>query len=184
LTADDIRGYLLPGERILWQGKPDVRGYSLRGSWFMIPFSIMWGGFAIFWEVSVIASGGPLFFALWGVPFVVIGLYMIVGRLFVARHEARNTTYAITDHRVLIVGGAFRRTLVALDLVNLPGAELSEGGGGSGSIAFGTTSGFMRMPPGWPTMGMYRNPPTFQSIPDVRGVFATLQQARSELRAS
>lgn len=181
---NELRRYLMPGERMLWQGKPAVGAYSLRGSWYMIPFSIMWGGFALFWEGSVIAGHAPLFFALWGVPFVLIGLYMIFGRILVARREARSTTYAITDHRVLILGGAFRRSLIELDLMNMPSAELSEGRGGTGSITFGSTTGFIRVPPGWPTMGIYKSPPGFHSISDVQGVFATLQRARSDLRSA
>jgi hypothetical protein len=181
-AGDDIRGYLLPGERVLWQGKPNIGAYSLRGAWYAIPFSILWGGFAIFWEVSVLASGGPIFFALWGVPFVLIGLYMIFGRILVARREARNTAYAITDQRVLILTGAFRRSFVELDLVNMPGAELSEGRNGAGSIQFGGGGAQLRMPPGWPSMGAYRNPPAFQAIDDVRRVFETLQQTRADLR--
>lgn len=177
-----LRGYLMPGERVLWQGKPEVRPFVMRGAWFIIPFSLLWGGFAIAWEVSAILGRGGLFFALWGIPFVLLGLYMIFGRLFVAKREAERTRYAITDRRVLVLGGAFSRSLVELDLDRLPGAQLDESRDGVGTITFGTPVGFMRLPPGWPTMGMYRAPSAFQSIRDVRRTFDTLQQARTDVR--
>ena len=177
---DGVRGFLLPGERILWQGRPDVRSFVWRGWWYLVPFSLLWGGFAIFWEIAAITGRGGLFFVLWGLPFVGIGLYMIFGRYFVARAEARATRYAITDRRVLIWGGALRRTLTAIELSALPEARLEEGGGGAGTIMFGPSLGF-RLPPGWPTMGTYRSPAAFQSIPNVREAFDIIQRARSEL---
>lgn len=182
--ASAIRPHLRPGERVLWEGRPDVRAYSLRGAWFLVPFSLLWGGFAIFWEYQVIRGGAPWFFAVWGVPFVGIGLYMIFGRLLVARREARNTAYGITDQRVIILGGAVRQTLTELDLRDLPMAQLEDQGRGLGTITFGGQLGLMRLPPGWPMMGMYARPPAFASIPDASRVFAMLQDAKAEARTA
>lgn len=173
---------LRPGERILWQGRPDMRAYSLRGAWYMIPFSLMWGGFAIFWEVGVVSSGAPLFFDLWGVPFVAVGLYMIFGRILVARREAARTQYVVTDKRVIIVSGAFGRRLLELALQDLPPTQLEvRGASGLGTITFGATLGY-RVPQGWPTMGLYGQAPAFVSIPDATRVYQLVQDAKAATR--
>jgi hypothetical protein len=170
---------LLPGERLLWEGSPDVNAFSLRGAWFLLPFSILWGGFALFWEASVLTSRAPGVFALWGIPFVLAGLYLIFGRIPVARREARRTRYAITDQRVLLLRGAFGQQVTEIDLKDVPSPQLERGRRGIGTISFGPAPSAFRAPPGWPTLGMYAQPPAFLTIPDAERVYRILQDARA-----
>jgi hypothetical protein len=98
----------------------------------------MWGGFAIFWNAGVWGNFGggaaaPLFFRLWGLPFLVVGLYMIVGRFF---HDARirkTLHYAVTDQRILVLR---KRKITSLDIHRLPRLELSEHRDGTGTLTF------------------------------------------------
>jgi hypothetical protein len=94
------RGFLQPGERILWSAEPP-NGIVLRPSdAFMIPFSLLWGGFAIFWTFMAASTDAPFFFTLWGIPFVCVGLYMILGRFLVDAAKREATLYGITEKGV------------------------------------------------------------------------------------
>ncbi|MFF0991548.1 hypothetical protein [Kocuria nitroreducens] len=45
-----------------------------------MPVRLLWGGFAIDREWQAVASSVSLLFALWGIPFVLVGLCFMVGR--------------------------------------------------------------------------------------------------------
>ena len=70
---NELRPILSEGEKLLWTGKPRAGIVFRTTHFFFIPFSILWVGFAIFWEYSVIHTGVP-FFALFGVPLIAMGL--------------------------------------------------------------------------------------------------------------
>jgi hypothetical protein len=125
------------GERLLWVGQPDPRRHFDRSDWFLIPFSLMWGGFAIFWEISAILSGSA-FFIFWGVPFVAAGLYGIVGRFFVKARTKRRTYYAVTERRVLSVVRGGTTKAMFLNLVPTINARIRDDG--SGTVIFGNAS--------------------------------------------
>jgi hypothetical protein len=157
---------LAAGERLLWTGRPP-RGLLLRQSDFaLIPFSLIWTAFAFFWESQALRSG-PLLAKLWGLPFVAIGLYLIVGRFF---HDAlwrARTSYALTDRRALIVTDLWPRKVRSVPLSIAPALELEVGADGVGTIYFG---------PKPPSTGKqadttgHGEPPRFERIPDVRQV--------------
>ena len=80
---DFCRPYLLEDEYILWKGRPERGNIFRQGDWMVVIFAVMWLGFSLFWEFSalksVMSGGGSLFLALWGLPFVAIGLYLLFG---------------------------------------------------------------------------------------------------------
>ncbi|HKR36064.1 MAG TPA: hypothetical protein VJT10_14570 [Steroidobacteraceae bacterium] len=66
-----------------------------------IPFSLLWGGFAFFWEYSVLQQkDAPVFFALWGIPFVLAGIYIIIGRFFVDSYQRSRTWWPAISKRM------------------------------------------------------------------------------------
>ncbi|HMA72694.1 MAG TPA: PH domain-containing protein [Xanthobacteraceae bacterium] len=142
--------------------------------WVAIPFSLVWCGFAIFWEANALATNGPIFMKLWGVPFVLIGLYVLVGRFLLDARIRRDVYYAVTDKRVLILRSGLFSKFSALSLDQLPDATLSESAGGRGSIRFGTAAGGGSNFSGWtPSLD---STPQFLAIENARTVFDQIQQ--------
>ncbi|SMC29085.1 PH domain-containing protein [Andreprevotia lacus DSM 23236] len=174
--APDIKSQLAADEHLLWSGQPR-QGLLLRASdAYAIPFSLLWGGFALFWESSVIATNAPPFFVLWGIPFVLVGLYIIIGRFFVDARLRAHTRYAVTDQRVLIVSGLFKREVRSLPLTRLPDLILTEGRRDEGSINFGPAPAtrFNGMA-GWPGQ---QQTPGFELIADARRVYNLIQDVQ------
>ena len=166
------------GERQLWTGSPK-QGIVLRPTdAFQIPFSLLWGGFAIFWVASAIRMGAPFFFVLFGVPFVIMGLYLIFGRFFVDAWRRRNTTYAVTTDRILIESGLRTMTLTSLSLKSLPEVTLQERSDGTGSIVFGPTTSLTGR------ANAVFVPTGFELIPDARRVYDIIREAQKDAQAS
>lgn len=176
-----IDSQLSSGERLLWSGQPR-QGLFLRASdAYQIPFSLLWGGFAIFWESSVILSGAPFFFMLWGVPFVLVGLYMIIGRFFVDARQRDKTYYGVTNERIIIVSGLFNRKVKSLNLRTLTDVSLDEKSDRSGTITFGAAN-----PMSWWAGGMsfsgwgQKLTPSFELIPEAKRVYEIIRNAQRQ----
>lgn len=177
-TSEDVlRDYIDPGERLLWTGKPRPGVFLRREDAFMIPISLLWGGFAIFWEIAALSSGDPLF-AIFGIPFVCMGLYIIFGRFFVDARIRERTTYGVTNERILIVKGLFSQELTSLSLSTLSESTLVQHGNGRGSIRFGAKHPMSTFAAGsWPGAGRHA-PPTFEFIQDPREVYNLIREAQ------
>lgn len=131
------------GEKLIWAGVPK-QGTVLRDSdAFMIPFSLLWGGIAIFWEVMALsipeghAGAVAYVFPLFGLPFVIVGLYMIFGRFIYDSKKRAKTFYGLTDQRAIIVSGLFSKGVKSLSLATLTDVNLTEKTDLSGTISFG-----------------------------------------------
>ncbi len=48
-----VQPELTSGESVLWAGQPNPRVIFHRDDLYLIPFSVLWGGFAIFWAAGV-----------------------------------------------------------------------------------------------------------------------------------
>lgn len=121
------------GEEIIWAERPK-QGILFRPSdGCLIPFSLAWGGFAIFWESMVFSMGAPTFMAIFGIPFVLIGLYLIIGRFFYDMYVRKNMLYGLTNKQIIVKR---RNKVHSLDLSALTDVRFTKKKDGSGSISF------------------------------------------------
>jgi len=169
------------GEKLLWSGSP-LQGIRLRKSdMATIPFSILWGGFAIFWEAMAIKTGGPIFMRLWGIPFVAVGLYMMFGRFIYDAKLRERTCYGVTNQRCLIISGLFGHTVKSINLRTITDLSLEQKSDGSGTIIFGPAErgGPMRS---WrlasPNAGQFSFP-CFDLIQDSGTVYEVIRDAQN-----
>ncbi len=126
-------------EEILWSGRPRSGLRLGPQEFFIIPFSIFWTGFALFWEFMAITMGAPFFFALFGLPFVLIGFYLLFGRFFVEKKMREKTFYALTSKRLISISGLRNRNVQSTNLENLPDMNMIVNKDGSGSLTFGNS---------------------------------------------
>ena len=177
-----LENRLLPGERLLWTGQPGqgIR-FTLRDG-FLIPFSLLWCGFAIFWESTVLSTPAPGFFALFGIPFVLMGLFAVAGRFVLDAWLRGRTRYALSSQRVLIQRSAPFADFIAISLDGLGELKLTEGAGGRGTIRLGHTVNTYGRYGGAGWMPVLDPTPQFLGVEDARSVFDQIQQARSRAR--
>ena len=130
---DFVKSLLVPGENILWKGKPEKGGIFTKQDIYLIPFSIFWCGFAVSWFVN--ASGSEFFFTLGGIPCLLVGIYLLIGRFFVTAYVRKNTVYVITNKKIIRKNG---KKLDMLDVSNLPPMYTEIYKNGCGTISFGS----------------------------------------------
>ncbi|MBM4046632.1 MAG: hypothetical protein FJ279_16095 [Planctomycetes bacterium] len=182
-----IESVMVSGERLLWSGQPKGGIQFRAADALLIPFGLVFCGFAIFWEVLALMATakarGPIAiaFPLFGVPFVLLGLYIVFGRFIVEAKRRERTFYGVTNERAIIISGLLSQSTKSLNLRTLSDITLSERSDGSGSITFGPTHPF-----GWPFQGtswpggsQYTSP-CFDLIPNAREVYDVLRKAQRE----
>lgn len=184
-VEEQIRRYIAENERLIWCGRPRQGVVFRRSDIFMIPFSFMWGGFALFWEITVLIeffkddSNTPIIFPLFGIPFVLLGIYFIAGRFWADSKRRDKTYYGLTNKRVLIISGICSQRIKSIDVQRLPALTLSEKSDGSGTITFGQSSPwnwFDGMP--FPGMDNYM-PAMFETVDNAAGVYEKIRGVTS-----
>lgn len=180
-----IRGQLGPDEQLLWSAQPRG-GIAFRSEdIYLIPFSLLWGGFAIFWEWTATTSGAGWFAEIWGIPFVAAGLYMVVGRFVYDAWLRANTFYGLTNERAVIVRRAIPNDVRSISLKSLGDVSLAVRNDRSGTITLGNNSpanfGAAFAPWG---RSSYTSAPRFEMIESAKDVYDKIRVAQRDAQAS
>jgi hypothetical protein len=119
---------------------------------------------------------------LWGVPFVLMGLYMIFGRFFFDSMQRSKTYYALTNERAIIISGVFNQNTKSIDIKKLPEININIKSDGNGTITFGASHpmAWMYSGSGFPKMGRYNIAPSFEMIDDAKTVYQNIKRLQRE----
>lgn len=176
---------LQSGESLLWSGTASA-GRSAISALPVAFFGIPFAGFAFFWMsmayrgTSHLASSHNAFasgfrvFPLFGLPFLVIGLGIVLSPLWVFL-KGRNGVYAVTNRRVMLITGTNTRAVKSLLPADIAEVDHRERPDGSGDVLIRTNS-IMRTNNNMPTqvtIGLY-------GVPNVKEVAAIVMKLRTQ----
>jgi hypothetical protein len=173
-------GILEPGERILWQGRPDAKFYLSGAHVFSGLFGLFFAGFALFWMVLASSAGG--FFWMFGLLHFCVGLGIMLAGPLGGAFVRRRTWYTLTDHRAFIATDLPWRGRALADYPITPETRITFHDGDLPSIHFAMRGG----PVISKNVAMqrrkmrrtYTSPIGFDRIPDGRHVLSLIRQAQ------
>ena len=129
-VPEDLARRLKPGETLIWWDRPDRWLLMRREINFGLFFGLFFLGFSLFWTAT--ASRGSGGFALFGIPFVAAGTWMVSAPLR-AYLRASSILYALTNRRAVVLSG---RTLQSRPLEHIQFVEDEVFADGSGHVFF------------------------------------------------
>lgn len=127
-------------EQALWCAQPKPFRFA-RQALPAFVFAIPWTAFAVFWMCGAAGfevpdfSEGRHFFALFGLPFVLVGLAMLSSPLWMMS-KARRTVYVVTQRRAILFEGGWGTTIRSFGPEKLTEMIRREKRDGSGDLIF------------------------------------------------
>lgn len=188
-THNLIQRELDANEQLLWAGQPK-QGLVFRNTeLFAIPFSILWGGGALFGVSAelfkAIQDSADDSITLESMPplgtliFLVLSVYLLIGRFIVDIRLRKGIHYGITNKRVIILKKWLWSSRKSINLIGLNEVSYSEKQDGSGTITFGGGSFWSGQ--SLNAAGLYqRGPNRFEMIPKARQVNEIIMNAQAE----
>jgi len=103
MTTNEIANKYLKDEQILWQGEPKNVPIFHKSDIFILPFTILFGGFLIAYAVIsaiMMIAGQGIWFSLVGITFLLMGIYILFLRLWYRKKRIKRQRYFVTNKRV------------------------------------------------------------------------------------
>lgn len=107
-TDTDIDQIIVPGETIIWKGKPKKSAFIINKIIGMLPFALLWLLFDSFFIITCIGTGAfeemKLFF-IGFFAFHLMPVWIWLSNVLTANRKWKNTEYMVTDKRIIIKTG-------------------------------------------------------------------------------
>lgn len=165
-------------EKVFWEGQPRFWPFLFDGSVVTTVFGVFWmlclTPFIWFAALGIL-SGSSVFGigVVFLVPFILVGLWAVIGIPIYQILVCKHTYYAITDRRVILQTGLIGRDFEIVDLDQITDAEVNVGlfdtifgGGDTGSIIISHAGSVTQT-----SKGVKNYPATLRSIDNPYEVF-------------
>ena len=103
MTNNEIKEKYFKGDKLLWEGAPNKVPYFTKADFWLVPFSIVFGGFLLAYAIIsaiMMLAGQGILFSLVGITFLLLGTYVIFIRLWYRKKRISRQVYFVTDKRV------------------------------------------------------------------------------------
>lgn len=168
---EELQHELGNDEKLLWTGKPKTGILFRSVDFFLIPFSVIWGGGVFVGFIAALVSKGtPWFLGFFLIPFLAVACYIIFGRFLVDKKRREKTVYGITNNRIIIKSGIFSKSIKSMTIKTITDITFDEKKDKTGDIAFGPIYFKNQMALGFGGFGG-KQLSQFERIADARSVY-------------
>jgi hypothetical protein len=129
--------YFQPGEKLLWEGAPlpGVRGCAkiIGMALFGLPFLVIGGGLciaglvAVFGGQTLTEKGLGLFLTLFSLPFVGVGVFLVIGQWYAAAQSHRRIRYALSTRCAYVAKSWWTQSIESYPILPASSIGLEKG---------------------------------------------------------
>ncbi|GLW32664.1 hypothetical protein Areg01_56020 [Actinoplanes regularis] len=176
----------LPGERVLWEGRPLRHRLFRITDVAMVPLqavalwlAVAWGRQAL--SDDTVGNGAMAFAAI-----LLIVLFLVLAPFIERAVLSRSTRYTVTTRRLIVRKGRAGDRVVMVYLNSLPPPVIFVESDGSGSLTFGAFPTILDAlanlygPRTWSARSQPPRPPVLWDVPDIKRVRDFIAHARTQ----